>query len=312
MSASSGIHHLTAICGDPRRAIDFYSRALGLRLVKKTVNFDDTASWHIYFGDEIGSPGSLLTFFARPDMARGVPGAGEVVSVALAIPLESTPFWIDHFNDEGIPFALADGGRAIAFHDPDGLALELIETKSAVDLPGYRSEAVPAEYAPRGIANATLLVSDAAATAQILAKGLGWTPASHARFGEYIRIRFTAPDAPAIGGSLDLLTRADLDKGRQGLGSVHHIAFRARDAAEQAAMAETLRGLGMEPTDVRDRKYFQSVYFREPSGVLFEIATDGPGFMVDEKLDELGKQVMLPAPFEGRRADILAKLPELD
>ncbi len=308
MPVSSGVHHITAICGHPGRALDFYGRCLGLRLVKKTVNFDDTTAWHFYFGDEIGSPGSVLTFFARPDLPRGEPGAGEVVSIAFAIPEGSAPFWIDLFNDEGVPFALADGGRAIAFHDPDGLALELVETRAAANLPGYESQTIPGEHALRGIANTTLLVADAAATARALTEGLGWEPASHARFGEYMRIRFTAPDAAEIGGALDLLTRADLGKGKQGVGSVHHIAFRARNDAEQAEFAFAVRALGLTPTDVRDRKYFRSIYFREPSGVLFEIATDGPGFLVDEKLAKLGTGVMLPAHYEARREEILAGL----
>ncbi len=311
MPVSSGIHHLTAICGEPMRAIDFHARVLGLRLVKKTVNFDDPAAWHFYFGDETGSPGSILTFFARPDAEPGRPGAGEVVSLAFAIPVGAAAFWIDRFNDEGVPFGLAEGGRALAFHNPDGLALELIETAEAGALPAYAGEDIPAECAIRGFANVTLLVADAAATARVLTQGLGWTPESHARLGDYMRIRFAAPEKPALGGALDLLTSQTLATGAQGVGSVHHIAFRARDAAEQTALAQAIRDLDLTPTQVRDRTYFKSIYFREPSGVLFEIATDGPGFAVDEPVDELGARLCLPPELEPRRAAIAKALPRV-
>jgi glyoxalase family protein len=310
MPVSSGVHHITAICGEPARAIDFYSRRLGLRLVKKTVNFDDATAWHFYFGDEIGSPGSILTFFARPDMPPGTPGAGEVVSIAYAIPTGSAAFWIDQFNDEGVRFALAEGGRAIAFHDPDGLALELVETTAVADMPGYESETIPGEHALRGFAGATLLVGEAAATARVLTQGLGWTEGGRATLGDYTRIRFDAPGKPAIGGALDLLARPGLPKGTQGIGGVHHIAFRASGDAQQAEFSASVRALGLTPTEVRDRKYFRSIYFREPSGVLFEIATDGPGFSVDEKLSKLGTGVMLPEHYEARRKEILEKLPK--
>ena len=311
MPVSSGIHHVTAVCGEPMQAIDFHARVLGLRLVKKTVNFDDPTAWHFYFGDETGSPGSILTFFARPDGAPGQPGAGETVSLAFAIPMGAAAFWIDRFNDEGVPFGVADGGRALAFHNPDGLALELIETAEVGARPGYATDDIASEDAIRGFANVTLLVADAAATARVMTQGLGWTPESHARFGDYMRIRFAAPDKPALGGALDLLTSQKLEKGREGVGSVHHIAFRARDAAEQSALAQAIRDLDLTPTNTRDRTYFKSIYFREPSGVLFEIATDGPGFAVDEPVDELGTRLCLPPALEPRRAAILKALPRV-
>jgi glyoxalase family protein len=310
MTKSAGIHHITAICGDPRRNVAFYTAGLGLRMVKKTVNFDDPSTWHLYYGDETGSPGTVLTFFAWGNLPRGRNGIGQVAETAFMIPERSLAYWTDRLNEKGIPHDAPQrrfGQTAIGLRDPDGMSLEIVATKGASAIPGWSGGAVPAEHAIRGFAGVTLLVGGIEPTARVLTEVLGFAANGH----EDTRHRFVADGGP-LGTVVDLRVVPDSAAGHMGAGSVHHVAFRAADDAAQAAMATTVRALDLRPTDQIDRHYFRSVYFREPGGVLFEIATDGPGFTVDEPKERLGSALKLPAWYEPRRAEIAAALPALD
>ncbi len=312
MPASPGLHHVTAICSDAQRTRDFYERVLGLRLVKRTVNFDDPGTWHLYFGDETGAPGTVLTFFEWPSAEPGKPGAGQAVALSLAIPKGAAHEWVRRLTEEDIFVAIAPGADdAVTFYDPDGLALELIEQDWAETLPGYTTAFIGEEQAIRGLAVVTLLVEDCDATASVLEEVLGWGECARASHGGFLRLRFKAPGAAGPGRLIDVLKAPEAPPAEEGAGSIHHIAFRAKDDAAQAAMGAALRKAGLKPTEQRDRSYFRSIYAREPSGVLFEVATDGPGFMVDETVETLGSSLRLPARLEAHRAEIEAALPPL-
>jgi len=312
MPASPGLHHVTAICCDAQRTRDFYERVLGLRLVKRTVNFDDPGTWHLYFGDETGGPGSVLTFFEWPTAEPGKPGAGQAVALSLAIPKGAAHEWVRRLTEEDVYVAIAPGADdAVAFHDPDGLALELIEQDWAETLPGYVTGFIGEEQAIRGLAVVTLLVEDCDATASVLEEALGWRECARASHGGFLRLRFQAPGAAGPGRLIDVLKAPEAPPAEEGVGSIHHIAFRAKDDAAQAAMGAAFRKQGLKPTEQRDRNYFRSIYAREPSGVLFEVATDGPGFLVDETAQALGSSLRLPAKLEAHRAEIEAALPPL-
>ncbi len=307
-----GLHHVTAICSNAARTRDFYERVLGLRLVKRTVNFDDPSCWHLYFGDENGAPGSLMTFFEWPNAEPGVPGAGEAVALSLAIPKGAAHEWVRRLTEEDIYVAIAPGADdALTFYDPDGLALELIEQDWAEELPGYTTAYIGEEQAIRGLAVVTLLVDDCDATANVLEDIMGWRESARASHGGFLRLRFTAPGGPGPGRLIDVLKAPEAAPGRQGAGSVHHIAFRAADDKTQAAMATAMRKAGLTPTEQKDRTYFRSIYAREPSGVLLEVATDGPGFLVDETADSLGTSLRLPSRLDAHRDEIEASLPPL-
>jgi len=309
MSTSAGIHHVTAICSDARRNVAFYTGHLGLRLVKRTVNFDDPTTWHLYYGDETGRPGTALTFFAWGSVPPGRNGAGQAVATAFVIPERSLAYWTDRLGERGIPHEAPEprfDHTVVALRDPDGMNLELVATKGARNLDAWSGGPVPAEHAVRGFFAVALLVSDLEPTARVLTEALGF--AAHGQEGN--RHRFVASGGP-LGTIVDVRVEPGSSPARQGAGSVHHVAFRAADDAAELAMAATVRNLGLRPTDQIDRQYFHSVYFREPGGVLFEIATDGPGFTVDEPTDKLGSALKLPAWIEPRRAQIEAALPAL-
>ena len=263
MIKSSGIHHITAICGPAKQNFDFYTQVLGLRFIKKTVNFDDPSTYHFYYGDESGSAAKA----AKP---------------------------------------------IIAFHDPDGMALEFVEAESADDHLGWGLGGVPAEHAIRGFAGATMLVGALEKTAKVLTDVFGWSEQTRSTAHGFTRVRFAAPGEEKFGQHVDLLTHSDLEIANAGAGSVHHIAFRAASDADQAEMVKAAAALGIRATDQKDRNYFRAVYFREPSGILFEIATDAPGFTVDEPLATLGQALKLPKQFEPHRAKIEAVLVKLD
>jgi glyoxalase family protein len=306
----SALHHVTAISGNPVRNLDFYARTLGLRCVKKTVNFDDPGTYHFYYGNEAGDPGSILTFFAWERAAPGCGGVGQVDETALRIPARSLAYWTRRLAAKGVQHE-APSRRfdqpVLAFADPDGLKLALIGSEGADAQGAWSNAEIPAEHAIRGLHGVTLLLGDAAATAAILTDVAGHELAG--RDGATFRYRAAEPN----GGVVDICVATDPLAGRVGRGSVHHIAFRARDDAQQAEMARKLVDThGLNVTDQKDRKYFRSVYFREPGGVLFEIATDGPGFAVDEPLSTLGNELKLPAFLEPARSEIEAALPRLD
>jgi len=303
----SGIHHVTAISGRADRNLDFYARTLGLRLVKKTVNFDDPGTYHLYYGDEAGQPGTILTFFPWAHAAPGNLGVGETQETAFRIPAAALGYWTHRFVEKGVTHALEKrfGESVLTFRDADGMRFVLVGVPGAEKETAWNRD-IPAEQAIRGFHGATLLVNDAAPTAAILADVLGFKEI--AREGALARYRGDA----AMGAVVDLREAGDFPRGRQGRGSVHHIAFRAVDDAAQAAMAKKLvTDHNMHVTDQKDRNYFRSVYFREPNGILFEIATDQPGFAVDEPASELGRALKLPPFLEPRRGEIEAKLPPL-
>jgi glyoxalase family protein len=297
MVMTQGIHHITANSGNLDRTLDFYGRVLGRRLVKKTVNFEEPSAYHLYFGDETGNPGSILTFFVWHDAAPGRLGIGEAQDVGLAVPRQSFGFWMHRFIQNGVsfsPFEKRFGETVLPFRDPDGLRLALVGIDGLEMRPGFDSIDVPAEHAVRGIHNVTLLIDRSEPTADILQTVLGYRKAA---VDGYVQ-RYAGSNSDAM---VDLRAAGDFLPARAGAGSVDHIAFRAGDLAELRALTERLSAMGLDVTEEKDRTYFKSVYFRTPGGVLFEIATDGPGFGVDEELDRLGTGLKLPAALEPRR-----------
>jgi glyoxalase family protein len=305
----SGIHHVTAIAGDASRNLDFYTRILGLRLVKKTVNFDDPGTYHFYFGDEAGSPGTILTFFPWAHSAPGRIGIGETQETIFRVPEAALGFWTQRLLALGVRHDMPKkrfGETVLAFQDPDGMRLALAALPGIDGAPAWKSD-VPDDVAIRGFHGVNLLLADAAPTAELLSDVLGFREAG--REGSLIRYK-AAGEGP--GTIVDLHAAGNFLRGRLGKGSVHHVAFRATDDAAQADMSKELRERGIAPTEQMDRNYFRSVYFREPGGVLFEIATDAPGFAVDEPEDALGQTLKLPPFLEARRAALEAMLPALD
>jgi len=307
----SGIHHVTAISGNASRNVDFYTRTLGLRLVKKTVNFDDPGTYHLYYGDEQGRPGTILTFFPWEQAAAGRNGDGLAEETAFRVPRESIGYWTQRFVEKGVAHQALEkrfGEPTLAFTDGDGQSLALVGVAGAASEPAWTDGAVPAEHAIRGFHGATLMLAKAAPTGAILTNVFGFREVG--REGPLVRY------AAGAGGAGDVVTIRETGgflPGRQGRGSVHHIAFRAKDDAEQAAMAKKVRTEhGLAPTEQRDRNYFRSVYFREPGGILFEIATDQPGFAVDEPVASLGQALKLPPSLEPHRREIEAVLPPID
>ena len=301
------IHHVTAIAGDPQRNLDFYSGVLGLRLVKLTVNFDDPGSYHLYFGDEVGHPGSILTFFPWPDGRRGRQGTGQVGTVSLAIPSASLGFWVERLVQHGIKFEGPDrrfDEQVLAFSDPDGLLIELVATPRVDRVTPWPDGPVPAPHAVRGLHGGTIWEEGDRGTAEVLTAHLGFR-----RIGEEgNRLRFETA-AEGVGTVLDLRRVGGFWRGATGVGTVHHVAFRAPSEEAQLALRAQIEQSGVDTTPVIDRQYFRSVYFREPGGVLFEIATDAPGFTIDEPASELGTHLMLPPTYEPIRDRIVQALP---
>ena len=311
--APSGIHHVTMIAGDVQRNVDFYAGVLGLRLVKRTVNFDDPGTYHLYYGDESGGPGTLLTFFPWPGAKRGREGAGQFATVALAVPGASLGFWLERFVRQGVAHeALTTrfGERVIGIRDPDGLRVEIVGSDAAALIDGWAEGPVPAEHAIRGVHAVVLWTADFAATASMLEGAFSMRRAEV----EDTTTRFVpaAPVASGIGTALDVRDVAGFREGAQGVGTVHHVAWRVPDDAAEVALLERVRAFGLGTTGVVDRQYFHSVYFREPGGSLFEIATDTPGFAIDEPLASLGSSLVLPPWLEPERARITATLPSIE
>jgi glyoxalase family protein len=306
----SGIHHVTAISGKATRNFDFYTRILGLRFIKKTVNFDDPGTYHFYYGDEIGRPGTILTFFPWEHAAPGRAGVGFGQETAFRVPAQSIGYWTHRFVEKGVAhetIAKRFDEPVLSFTDPDGMSLALVGVVEIGSEPAWSSDDIPAEHAIRGLRGVTLMLDDAAPTGTILADVLGFAPLG--RDGQHVRFRADA----APGAIVDIREAKGFLAGRMGRGLMHHVAFRAADDAAQAAMARTLaENHGVQTTEQKDRQYFRSVYFREPGGVLFEIATDGPGFAVDEPLGALGRALKLPGFLERRRKEIEAALPPLE
>jgi glyoxalase family protein len=305
-----GIHHVTAISGKPSRNVDFYTRTLGLRLVKKTVNFDDPGTYHLYYGDEQGRPGTILTFFPWEHAAPGRNGVGQAEETAFRIPTESIGWWTQRLIEKGVPHQALEkrfGEPVLCFTDPDGMSLALVGVAGTAGEGAWSDGGIPAEHAIRGFHGVILMLDKAAPTAAILTNALGFTETGR----EGSLVRHALEGAP--GNTVTLREAGGFLPARMGRGSVHHIAFRAADDAQQAAMAKKVRDdHRLSPTQQLDRNYFRSVYFREPGGILFEIATDQPGFAVDEPVASLGRALKLPPFLEPRRREIEAVLPSID
>jgi glyoxalase family protein len=308
--ATAGIHHVTAIASDPQRNLDFYAGVLGMRLVKRTVNFDDPTTYHFYFGDERGTPGSILTFFPWPDARRGRQGAGQIAVASFAILPSSVGFWIERFIryqvDFSHPASRFDEERVIAFKDRDGFMGELVAHSAAESRPGWHTAGVPADHSIRGIFSVTLWQESCDLTGKLLTENLGF----HAVREQASIFRY-ATGGRGPGTIVDLRCVPGLWPGVMGAGTIHHVAFRAPDDTVQAEVRAELVELGFNITAQIDRDYFHSVYFREPGGVLFEIATDPPGFTVDEPEESLGQALKLPQWLEPRRFEIEALLPNI-
>jgi glyoxalase family protein len=309
MSAvTSGIHHVTAISGEPQRNVDFYVGLLGLRLVKKTVNFDDPGTYHLYYGDGAGSPGSIMTFFPWAGAPNGRIGAGQLTVTAFSFPATSLGYWTERLVEGGVRFERPEdrfGETVLRFPDPDGLRLELVAATDDVR-EGWAGGPVPPEHAVRGFHHVTLLSSDAAGTAELMTDSLGFRQTGEAEG----RTRFEAGEG-GPGDTVDVANGSGFPRGTMGVGTVHHVAFRVPDEERQLELREKVAALGYNVTPVLDRNYFRSIYFREPGGVLFEIATDPPGFAADEDTEHLGESLKLPPWLEPRRGEIEGVLPPL-
>ena len=309
-----GIHHITAIAGNPQKNIDFYTSFLGLRLVKLTVNFDDPTTYHFYYGDDIGRPGTILTFFPWYTMPKGFRGTGQVITTSFLIPENSIEYWVKRLKSQGVSYTGpikrfkdddGDSEQVITLYDPDGMELELVAHKVAEERKKHvwKKGPIPEEYATRGFYSATLSLEGYECTADFLTENMGFTNTQK----EGNRFRFEIKDKEKridsfygnkekreldllnSPSTVDIVCLPDTRRGSMGVGSVHHIAWRTPNDESQLDIRKRIVNTGLDATPVIDRRYFHSVYFREPGGVLFEIATDPPGFMVDQKEEELGK-----------------------
>jgi len=310
MQPVQGLHHITAVASDPQANVDFYRLLLGQRLVKRTVNFDDPGTYHLYYGDNVGTPGTIMTYFPWQHVRRGRRGNGETGGMAYSIRPESVAYWQQRLQQMGAMPGGSDnrfGADVLTFTDPDGLQLELITTEQAATLEHWTGGPVPEEHALLGFHSVTLWLSEVEATANLLTEGLGYTFVGQ----EGSRYRYVAA-GDNTGIYVDLLHRPGQPFGQFGAGSIHHIAFRTVDDTEQLEYLHRLRAAGWQVTPVQDRQYFHSIYFRSPGGVLFEIATDAPGFPDDEQVAELGSTLKLPAWLEPRRDEIEAALAPLE
>lgn len=305
----NGLHHVTTLAGDPQRNVSFYTDTLGLRLVKRTVNFDAPDVYHLYYGNETGSPGTILTFFPYgSDLPRGRKGIGQLTYTAFSVPMASLQFWMDRLHERSIPY---DGPTQrfsetyLRFDDSDGAGIELVFTDED-NRPGWSNGRIPAEYAVRGFHTVTLNEQNPDRTVGLLTELM-----QHTLVGEEQgRYRFKA-GAGGPGNYVDVLVSPNDGRALQGAGSVHHVAFSTDSDATQLTIQQQLLDAGFHVTPVQDRQYFHSIYFREPGGILFEIATNPPGFAIDEPVAELGTSLKLPPQYEARRAALEKKLPAL-
>ncbi|MFG0274110.1 MAG: VOC family protein [Phycisphaerales bacterium] len=302
----TGLHHITAIAGDARRNLAFYTDALGLRLVKRTVNFDDPFTWHLYYGDEVGRPGTLITHFPHMRAARGRHGTGEIRESVLRAPAGALGWWRDRLESRGVGVEQHTrfGRERLAFADPDGMRIAIIEADGASEQQGFTGAGVDAAHALTSIDRAVIHSADAGATVAFLADTLGFAVGPQ----EDDRTELTLPN----GDGVEVVDDPAGEPTRMAAGIVHHVAWRVPDEATQARVAESLRAARLAVTPVMDRQYFKSIYFRIPGGVIFEVATDGPGFQVDESRADLGSALRLPPQYEARRAEIESRLEPLE
>ena len=331
-----GIHHITAIARNPQRNIDFYSGLMGLRLVKLTVNFDDPTTYHLYYGNSLGRPGTILTFFPWSEAPTGYRGTGQVTAISFLIPSNSMTYWIDRLKSNGISFVGPSkrfSDEFVSFHDPDGLMLELI-SPSSNDPPGqqllpqtdndiWKESPISKKHAIRGFHSATLSEEGYERTASLLTDTMGFKLV--AKDNKEDRFRFgiveknnnnregdsgSTESSISIGSFVDIVCQPEISRGYIGIGTVHHIAWRAANDRHQIDLRKRIvEEAKLNPTPVIDRTYFHSVYFREPGGILFEIATDPPGFAIDERPEDLGKHLKLPQWLEPVRGKLEQLLP---
>jgi glyoxalase family protein len=302
-----GIHHVTAITSDMQRNVDFYTGLLGLRLVKVTVNFDDPGAYHLYYGDEIGHPGTILTFFAWPGAPRGRAGTGQLSAVAFTIPQASLDYWSQRLRSGGIQYqgpSTSFGESLLVLHDPDGMAVQLVAHPRARERPGWTGGLVPAEHAIRGIHSVTVWEEGYEHTARHLTETLGFRLVAEEQNVSRYEIGAGWP-----GALITVRSAPEFLRGTIAAGSIHHVAWRVATDAQQLTWREALSSQGVDVTPILDRQYFHSIYFREPGGVLFEIATDPPGFTIDEPVERLGSQLKLPPWLEPARSEIERVLP---
>lgn len=310
MANVEGLHHVTAIAGEPQPNVDFYTGVLGLRLVKLTVNFDDPTTYHLYYGDGQGHPGTILTFFPWPGAFKGRIGTGQLTVTSFAVPEKSLPYWRERLRKHGVEFdeARSDFGEEMLFlRDPDGLQLELVSTSKAEPDRVWARGPVPTEHAIHGFHHVTLLENGYERTAWLLTDTLGFKQIG--KQGNRFRYAI-ANGAPST--IVDLVCAPEGRPGRVAVGTVHHVAWRTATDAEQVQWRDTLSKLEYDVTPIIDRQYFHSVYFREPGGVLFEIATDPPGFATDETVERLGSSLKLPPWLEQTRPELQRLLPPIE
>jgi glyoxalase family protein len=307
MHGVNGVHHITAIAGAAQENLDFYAGVLGMRLVKRSVNQDDPGTYHLFYADAEGHPGSDLTFFPWTELAPPRPGYGLAMEVDLEVPEDSLGYWADRLRKYGTspgePLTRF-GQRVLAFTDPHGLNVALVEAPAGRPFAPWEGSPVPASDQIRGLFGAQLWERSAAATAQFLTTVLGFQHLAMEK-------GWTRYGFPNAAGVVDVRDAPEARRGAWGVGCVHHLAWRVDDQAHQLAVRARVEHSGAEPTPVIDRFWFKSVYFREPGGVLFELATDGPGFAVDEDAAHLGETLVLPPWLEAHRGTIEAALPPL-
>ncbi|MBP2616678.1 ring-cleaving dioxygenase [Chryseobacterium jejuense] len=303
-----GLHHITAIADNAKRNLDFYTQVLGVRLVKKTVNFDDPGTYHFYFGNETGTPGTILTFFPWEGIGQGTNGSGMATHIGYSVPKGSLEFWKNRLKSFNMNVAEGEifGEKMISFKDPDGLQLQFIEPSVDDNRKVWTTDDIKDENALKGFHNVTLTLKRAEPTIKVLTDLLGYD--LQKQEGERYRL---ATDAIDTANLIDIIENDKIPTGRNAAGTNHHIAFRVKDDNILMEYREKALSAGLSITPKINRDYFYSLYFREPGGVLFEIATDNPGFTIDESLDELGKNVKLPAQYEGMRSKIEEALPKL-
>jgi glyoxalase family protein len=303
-----GIHHVTAITTDVQECVDFYVNVLGLRFIKQTVNFDVPDTYHIYFGDRVGHPGTAMTFFGWPHLPWRAAGSGQVTVVGFAVPPASIRYWAGRLRELGVEFKPGErfGAEVLTLRDPDQIRLELVGQAIDERWEAWPESPVGEEDQIRGFHGVTLAAAEEAPSAHFLTETMGFREAG--RDGDRVRFE-TGPGGPD--SVLDLVVDPDLAKGEEATGTVHHVAWRAFDDGHEVAWRETLIAAGATVTPVIERKYFRSIYFREPGGTLFEIATDQPGFTVDEPAESLGSGLQLPAWHEERRSSLKINLPPI-
>ena len=304
-----GLHHITAIAGEAQRNYDFYTKVLGLRLVKKTVNFDDPGTYHFYYGDEIGTPGSILTFFPWEGIHKGSTGTGMATEIGYAVPKGSLEFWKKRFEERKVkhqPVAERFSEQFLQLEDPDGLLLSLVEPRAEDNRKPWTTDEVTEQVATKGFHSIVLTVKNSSATARILTDIFGYRLLTQ----EGNRYRFIT-DSIGAANIVDIVEEPSGARGVNAGGTNHHVAFRVKDDNILMEFREKVRSAGLHITEKIDRNYFYSLYFREPNGVLFELASDNPGFATDESVSELGTHLMLPPQYEGSRTRIEEFLPVL-